>query len=188
MTVEEYLSIYQGVTVKRLMTSLALSEKEVADELSQISHKVENGLVYLTEPSAESEPIAESVEPEYLTPEEIWLAIFYERNMQTWNGHEWVLYRKSNPKSIREETGKVRYSLPMHKIDGVQVEIGTDIKPKNGQKYYVPCLISQDMHEWRIWSDSQADNHALDIGMVHLSADTAKTHARVLLRASGVKV
>ncbi len=188
MTVEEYLSIYPGITIKRLMTSLALNEEEVMDELSQISHKVENGLVYLTEPSDESEPISESVEPEYLTPKEIWLALWDNRKMQTWNGYEWVHYKKQNLESIREETGKVRYAIPVRRIDGVQIEIGTDIKPKNGQKYYVPCLVSKDMHEWRIWSDSQADNHALDIGMVHLSADTAKTHARVLLRASGVKV
>ena len=117
MTIEEYLSIYQGVTIKRLMTSLALNEKEVMDELSQIGYKIENGLVYLTEPSKPSK----QDEPTYLTPKEIWLAIFDEREMQTWNGSEWVLYRKSNPKSIKAETGKVRYSLPLRKKDKADV-------------------------------------------------------------------
>lgn len=64
MTIEEYLSIYPGVTIKRLMTSLALSEKEVMDELSQIGYKIENGLVFLTDQSTESKPSKQD-EPTY---------------------------------------------------------------------------------------------------------------------------
>lgn len=192
----------EGASIEELMLETRKRFKDIKQSLAKLPVVFDGEFYYLysspeqkaeIEQRIKGEPMQTvitkpSAEPSYLNPEQIRDAVWNGEKLQFLNSAgKWTTYVATDIRTIRKETRPVRRALPVRMINGVQVAVGTDKTPSQNQVYFIPA-ITAELCERRIWDNNEQDKQYFDWQMVHLSADTAKDHAKALLRASGVSV
>lgn len=194
-----------GVSIEEIMLETRIRHKQIKQSLAKLPVVFDGEFYYLyssPEQKAQIEhkikgekmqevttkPTIKPVEPSYLSPNEIRDALWNGEKLQFLNSAgKWTTYVVTDIRTIKKETRPVRRALPVRMINGVQVAVGTDKTPSQNQVYFIPA-ITAELCERRIWDNNEQDKQYFDWQMVHLSADTAKDHAKALLKASGVNV
>lgn len=191
-----------GVSIEEIMLETRIRHKQIKQSLAKLPVVFDGEFYYLysspeqrveIEQRIKGEKMQEvttkpTIEPSYLSPNEIRDALWNGEKLQFLNSAgKWTTYAVTDIHSIKKETRPVRRALPVRMINGVQVAVGTDKTPSQNQVYFIPA-ITTELCERRIWDDNKQDKQYFDWQMVHLSADTAKDHAKALLKASGVNV
>lgn len=193
-----------GVSIEEIMLETRIRHKQIKQSLAKLPVVFDGEFYYLysspeqrveieqrikgeTMQTVTTKPSAEPVnEPNYLSPEQIRDAVWNGEKLQFLNSAgKWTTYVVTDIRTIKKETRPVRQALPVRMINGVQVAVGTDKTPSQNQVYFIPA-ITAELCERRIWDNNEQDKQYFDWQMVHLSADTAKDHAKALLKASGV--
>lgn len=84
---------------------------------------------------------------------------------------------------------KFRVAHKTININGHEVSEPVREPLADGQHYYLvaPTVVDFDEFEVWTWDGHEADNNWLELGLIHLTREDAKTHAKALLSFTKVK-
>lgn len=99
--------------------------------------------------------------------------------IQFWCGDRYCWLDVLEPNFNYESKFRVKPEIIL--INGIEVPAPVTDKLELHQSYYTPSLVGFSFYNQRAWSNSVLDGDNLRRGIVHLSEEAAKVHAKALL-------